>query len=121
VLQAISNAEIHLQAAMAVQAELQLPALLTAMDLSVEVEAFGCQIRFSENETPTVIGRRVQSLAEIQSLPFHLSTRGAQAFTSKRPKNWSPPGRSVNCPSWAALSGLFRWLHTSLASQKRLK
>ncbi len=69
VLQAISDAGVQAQAALALQAELQLPALLTAMDLSVEAEAFGCQIRFSEEEIPTVLGRRVQSLTEIQSLP----------------------------------------------------
>jgi uroporphyrinogen decarboxylase len=42
--------------------------LLTAMDLSAEAEAFGCAIQLSENEVPTVTGRRVTSLAEAQSL-----------------------------------------------------
>lgn len=70
VFQAISNADIQTRAALALQEHLQLPTLLTAMDLSVEAEAFGCQIRFSEDEIPTVLGRRAQSMEDIQTLPI---------------------------------------------------
>jgi uroporphyrinogen decarboxylase len=42
--------------------------VLTAMDLSAEAEAFGCEIRMQAGEIPTVIGRRVTTLAEIEEL-----------------------------------------------------
>ncbi len=41
---------------------------LTAMDLSVEAEAFGAKVRMEADEVPTVVGRRVSSLAEIDAL-----------------------------------------------------
>lgn len=37
------------------------PFLQTAMDLSVEAETFGAQVRFEEGEIPTVIGRLITS------------------------------------------------------------
>lgn len=47
----------------------QTPVLLTAMDLSAEAEAYGCEIRMSEREVPTVVGRRAVNAAEIAELP----------------------------------------------------
>jgi uroporphyrinogen decarboxylase len=45
------------------------PFVLSAMDLSVEAEAFGCEILMSDTEIPTVTGRLVTSLEEAQRLP----------------------------------------------------
>jgi uroporphyrinogen decarboxylase len=45
-----------------------LPALMTCMDLSVEAEAFGCEIQLSDTEVPTVIGRRISSPADLEAL-----------------------------------------------------
>lgn len=44
---------------------------VTIMDLSVESEAFGAQIKFAEHETPTVIGQLIpdQSAAEALKIP----------------------------------------------------
>ena len=38
------------------------------MDLSVEAEAFGCKVRFSDDEVPTVIGQLVTNSAEVEAL-----------------------------------------------------
>src|SRR3990172_7886947 len=44
------------------------PFLQTAMDLSIEAEAFGAQVRFDEGEIPTVIGRLVISREDLTKL-----------------------------------------------------
>ena len=44
-------------------------AVLTAMDLSLEAEAFGSPVRLSDNEAPTVTGAIVSSLEAIRALP----------------------------------------------------
>lgn len=43
-------------------------ASLSLMDLSVEAEAFGSQIRYEKNEVPTVIGSIVNNLEEAKNL-----------------------------------------------------
>lgn len=40
------------------------------MDLSVEAEAFGSNIRFSDEEVPTVIGNIVNTMEDIEALPI---------------------------------------------------
>ena len=56
------------QVALAVQALLETPVLQTGMDLSVEAEAFGSRVQFSEQEIPTVIGRLVSSIEDVEAL-----------------------------------------------------
>jgi uroporphyrinogen decarboxylase len=68
VAQAVCNPSIQAEAALALQEELGLQALLTGMDLSVEAEAFGCEVRFSDHEIPTILGRKVQTDQEIIDL-----------------------------------------------------
>ncbi len=46
----------------------QSAALLTAMDLSAEAEAFGAEIRLADDEIPTVLGRLITSEQQIQSM-----------------------------------------------------
>lgn len=43
-------------------------AALSYMDLSVEAEAFGSQIRYAEQEVPTVVGHIVETQAEAEAL-----------------------------------------------------
>ena len=69
VLDAISNPQAQADAQLALHNHFHSPVLLTAMDLSAEAETFGCQIRFTKDEIPTVIGRRVTTLSDINSLP----------------------------------------------------
>ncbi len=43
-------------------------AAVSYMDLSVEAEAFGSEIRYSENEVPTVVGRIIETMEEAEAL-----------------------------------------------------
>ena len=43
-------------------------ASVSYLDLSVEAEAFGSEIRYSENEVPTVVGHIIESMEEAQAL-----------------------------------------------------
>jgi len=44
------------------------PVALTAMDLSAESEAFGCEVAFADHEVPTVVGRLVTTRAAAEQL-----------------------------------------------------
>ena len=59
---AVSSSQAQFEAQVALHEHFHTPILLTAMD-------FGCQIRMTEDEIPTVIGRRATNLTEIQALP----------------------------------------------------
>jgi uroporphyrinogen decarboxylase len=52
----------------ALRARYQTPFALSAMDLSAEAEAFGCEVALSESEIPTVTGRLVTTLEEARRL-----------------------------------------------------
>ena len=66
---AVSSAQVQAEAAWKLHEAFQTPVILTAMDLSVEAELYGCEIRFDPREIPTVIGRRATTLDEIEALP----------------------------------------------------
>lgn len=51
-------------------------ASVSMMDLSVEAEAFGATVRFSDDEVPTVTGRLITSLAEAKALEVPSATAG---------------------------------------------
>lgn len=57
------------KAVMALHDRYRTPVLLTAMDLCAEAEAYGCEIKMSEREIPTLVGRLVTNEAEILALP----------------------------------------------------
>jgi uroporphyrinogen decarboxylase len=65
----VSMPGAQFRAVMALHDRYRTPVLLTAMDLSAEAEAYGCEIRMSEREIPTVVGRLVTNEAEIAALP----------------------------------------------------
>ena len=66
---AISNANAQVEAVLALHNHFDTSIMLTAMDLSAEAETFGCEIRITEDEIPTVLGRRVTNRTEIEALP----------------------------------------------------
>ncbi|MDA3879138.1 MAG: uroporphyrinogen decarboxylase family protein [Prolixibacteraceae bacterium] len=45
-----------------------MPALPMSMDLSLEAEAFGAPVKFSDDEVPTIMGKVINSYEEIASL-----------------------------------------------------
>lgn len=64
----LTRAETQIETIMALHDHLNPDVLLTAMDLSVEAELFGSEIVMSDHEIPTVVGRRLTSLSEIENL-----------------------------------------------------
>jgi uroporphyrinogen decarboxylase len=64
----IGSSEKQAQGMALVAARTDAAASVSMMDLSVEAEAFGSQIRVSKDEVPTVIGRVVASLEEAKAL-----------------------------------------------------
>lgn len=64
----VTRPEAQAEAQAALRQRYGSPFVLTAMDLSVEAEAFGCTIAVSDSEVPTVIGRLVTSLEQAERL-----------------------------------------------------
>lgn len=62
------DAQAQFDAQMAIHQRYSTPILLSAMDLSVEAEAFGCALSQSDAEIPTVVGRLVTTLDEAKRL-----------------------------------------------------
>ena len=64
----VSNAAAQFEAQRALHEEFRTNVVMSAMDLSVEAEEFGSDIRFSDHEVPTVIGRLVRDPEEVRAL-----------------------------------------------------
>lgn len=64
----VTNASAQVAASTAMHRRYRTPVVLSAMDLSVEAEAFGAEIVMSDGEIPTVVGRIVTTLNQAQSL-----------------------------------------------------
>jgi len=64
----VTSAEAQIAAQRALHERFGTPCLMSAMDLSVEAEEFGSEIRFSEAEVPTVINRLVSDADAIEAL-----------------------------------------------------
>ena len=62
VIDAVTDGEIQFQAIRAVAENYPVAASTMIMDLTVEAEAFGCPINFSDHEVPSVYGRLVNNL-----------------------------------------------------------
>lgn len=65
---AVTNGEIHAKAIQLLSEQYPSKAATVIMDLTVEAEAFGCQIAFPENDMPHIIGRLVDSNEAIEKL-----------------------------------------------------
>lgn len=61
VKEAVQNGNIHAKAIKALADKFPSIASTSIMDLTVEAEAFGCSIKFPENEMPQIIGHLVDS------------------------------------------------------------
>jgi uroporphyrinogen decarboxylase len=57
------------KAVMALYDRYRTPVLLTAIDATAEAETYGCEIKFSAGEAPSIVGRLVTNAAEIAALP----------------------------------------------------
>jgi uroporphyrinogen decarboxylase len=68
VLKAVTDGQVHADAICALNDRFPSDAVTAIMDLTVEAEAFGAEIRFSENEIPNVIGRLVEDAEGVAAL-----------------------------------------------------
>lgn len=65
---AVSHGKIHFEAIRILSEIYPAAACTVIMDLTVEAEAFGAQIRFTENEVPSVVGRLIKDRSAIEHL-----------------------------------------------------
>lgn len=79
VMDMVINPQKQTDAIMSLHKRFHTPMMLTAMDLSAEAELFGCQIRMSDDEIPTVIGRVVASEQQIDQLKIPVAGSGRTA------------------------------------------
>jgi len=95
VKEAVTNAEVHAKAVLALAERFQSSASSMIMDLTVEAEAFGSSVAFTENDVPNVVGRLVSSREEVDALeiptldkgriPVFLEANRILAANSKKP------------------------------------
>ena len=65
---AVQNGVVHAQAIKKLNEIYPVAAKTVIMDLTLEAEAFGCQIEFQENDMPHILGRLVSNAEEIENL-----------------------------------------------------
>lgn len=64
----VNDSRAQFEASSAIHKRYNTPIVLTAMDLSVEAEAFGCPLFTSANEVPTVSEPIIKSIDDIEKL-----------------------------------------------------
>lgn len=68
VIDVVTDARCQFEVSSAIHKRFDTPIVITAMDLSVEGEAFGASVHFSDNEVPTIYSPIVNSESDIASL-----------------------------------------------------
>lgn len=76
VYEAVTNGRVHYEAIDALNKRFPAAACTIIMDLTVEAEAFGALVEYSENEIPTVTGRLVTDTESIELLEIPDLTKG---------------------------------------------
>lgn len=66
--EAVTDGEVHAEAVKALSERYPSIASTVIMDLTVEAEAFGSDVQFSDNEVPSVIGRLVTDAKSVDNL-----------------------------------------------------
>lgn len=64
----VTNPRAQFEASVALHDRYRTPFALSAMDLSVEAEAFGCQIHMADDEIPTAVSSVVANLDQAKAL-----------------------------------------------------
>lgn len=65
---AVSNGRVHADAVMTLTKRFQSVAACTIMDLTVEAEAFGAEVAFSDDAVPAVVGHMLKDAVSIERL-----------------------------------------------------
>jgi uroporphyrinogen decarboxylase len=97
VLDVVKDGKKQSQCMQALAARYPSAGFVTIMDLSVEAEAFGAQVKYAENETPTVIGQLIpdQSAALALTIPDVGTGRTAVYLDAAKRAAASIPDRPV--------------------------
>ena len=77
--QLVKSSELMAQAMEIIARETDTLAAVSLMDLSVEAEAFGAQVRFSEQEVPAIVGQLVSDEDEADALAVPALSAGRAA------------------------------------------
>ena len=64
----VKSAELQSEAMALIARETPTLAAVSPMDLSVEAEAFGARVRFTKDEVPSVIGRLLEDMEDVENL-----------------------------------------------------
>ncbi|HNW50959.1 MAG TPA: uroporphyrinogen decarboxylase family protein [Prolixibacteraceae bacterium] len=105
VIDAVTDGIDHFQAIQAINNQFPSAASTLIMDLTVEAEAFGCEINFPDNEVPSVANRLVSDRESVEKLnvPDINSGRIQQYLTAAR----LSAENSINKPVFAGCIGPF--------------
>jgi hypothetical protein len=104
---AVRDAGVQCAAQIAMHERFGTPLIHSAMDLSVEAEAFGCEIRFDAGAIPTVAVPLLATPDDIRALAIpsigdwrtRVSLRSMpQSRPFRRPTAPDAPGRGHHCP-----------------------
>jgi len=68
VLKAVTDGERQADGVVAISKKYKMSGAVTFMDLSVEAEAFGSEVRFSDHEVPTIIDRIIETRDDAENL-----------------------------------------------------
>lgn len=72
----VTNAQKQFESQKALHDRYKTSFVMTAMDLSLEAEEFGCEIRFTDDEVPTVLGRLVTDAESVRILKIPIPGTG---------------------------------------------
>lgn len=77
VIDAVTDGQVHYEAVGKLNERFpQSAACTTVMDLTVEAEAFGCDIHFADDEVPSVTGRLLSDYAQVEALQIPTLDKG---------------------------------------------
>lgn len=68
VKEAVTDGQVHADAICALNEKYPGAAVTAIMDLTVEAEAFGAEVVFSDNEIPNIVGKLVSDLEAVEAL-----------------------------------------------------
>lgn len=69
VKEAVTDGQVHADAICALNEKYPGAAVTAIMDLTVEAEAFGAEVKFSDNEIPNIVGKLVCDRESVEALP----------------------------------------------------
>lgn len=76
VKEAVSSGQVHYEAIKYLSDQYDMAACTTIMDLTVEAEAFGAEVKMPEDEVPSVVGRLLSDDSAVQALAVPALTAG---------------------------------------------